>query len=241
MLVLPQLPITRTGLTGFTWSRFLVPYLQGYQGMGLFLDSDIILQADIAELFALAAKDTRKAVWAVQYQDERLRFERAAVMLFNCSHKDNAVLTPDYIDTTNDSLHKLAWTKNIGDLPEEWGHLVLYQQPKHSKLIHYTAGVPVWDETKILGYAGEWHAEAQRMGSICSYLDLMGNSVHHKHVMQAWAQYKAQQDKQALAQAEAEAARMNASRDSDFSGEDGSGIRFGGVGVTEGSPPARSD
>ena len=210
VLVLPQLPITRTGLTTFTWSRFLVPYLQGYQGLALFLDSDIILQADIAELFALAAKDMTKAVWVVDYQNPQLRFERAAVMLFNCSHPDNAVLTPDYIETTNDSLHKISWTQNIGSLPEEWGHLVMYQPPKHAKLIHYTAGIPAWEETKILGYANEWFEEANRMGSIVPYLDLMGNSVHHKHVMQAWEQYRAQQNAKALAEAEAKVKEQQA-------------------------------
>lgn len=33
-LVLETLPIKRQGLTPFTWSRFLVPYLCNYQGWG---------------------------------------------------------------------------------------------------------------------------------------------------------------------------------------------------------------
>ena len=37
----------------FSFSRFLVPYLCGYDGWGLFLDADMILTDDIAKLFAL--------------------------------------------------------------------------------------------------------------------------------------------------------------------------------------------
>src|ERR1700741_4365040 len=53
-LVLPTLPMKRQGLTPFTFSRFLVPWLCDYQGWALFLDIDFLALADIAELFALA-------------------------------------------------------------------------------------------------------------------------------------------------------------------------------------------
>src|SRR5437879_2363173 len=50
-LILAQLPIKRRGLTEFTYSRFLVPWLCHYQGQAVFLDSDMIVKGDIAELF----------------------------------------------------------------------------------------------------------------------------------------------------------------------------------------------
>src|SRR5207249_2924434 len=53
-LALKQLPITRTGLTEFTYSRFLVPYLSDYTGISIFLDSDVLCLADIWELEQLA-------------------------------------------------------------------------------------------------------------------------------------------------------------------------------------------
>jgi hypothetical protein len=37
-LVLPTLPITKTGLTQFTYTRFLVPHLCEYKGYALFMD-----------------------------------------------------------------------------------------------------------------------------------------------------------------------------------------------------------
>lgn len=200
-LILPTLPVSRTGLTQFTFTRFLVPHLCDYQGYALFLDSDIIVLADIAELFAMAAADPSKAVWAVDYKDPNLRFERAAVMLFNCGHPDNAMLTPELIEKGETPLHKVNWTENVGALPEEWGHLVMYQHPKQAKLIHYTAGLPIWPETVGLGYADEWKAEIERAVSAVSYNDLMARSVHHKHVMRIFQEQQKQANADALAKA----------------------------------------
>ena len=42
-LILKQLPIERRGLTEFTFSRFLVPYLCGFKGMAVFLDADMVV------------------------------------------------------------------------------------------------------------------------------------------------------------------------------------------------------
>lgn len=85
-----QLPVKRKGLTGFTWTRFLVPYLCHYNGWGLFMDADMLVLDDIDNLFAL--RDESKAVMVVK---NSLSFEWASLMLFNCGHPDNAVLTPE--------------------------------------------------------------------------------------------------------------------------------------------------
>ena len=55
-LVLDTLPLKRQGLTPFTYSRFLVPYLCGYQGLGLFLDADMLALGDITEVFDIGRK-----------------------------------------------------------------------------------------------------------------------------------------------------------------------------------------
>jgi len=39
--------------TEFSFSRFLVPYLSGFEGWSLFIDCDTLVRADIAELWAL--------------------------------------------------------------------------------------------------------------------------------------------------------------------------------------------
>ena len=95
-LILEQLPINRQGLTPFTWSRFLVPWLCNYVGTALFLDADVLVRGDVKELF------DRMDDHAVMVGDV-VPFERASVMLFNCGHEDNAVLDPDYIENTDGS------------------------------------------------------------------------------------------------------------------------------------------
>jgi len=177
-LVLKQLPITRQGLTPFTFSRFLVPWLCKYEGVALFLDLDMLVLADIAELFDLY--DERHAVMVCTSLD---RFEWASVMLFNCAHPDNRVLTPDFVQT-NERLHGIGWTREVGVLPPEWNHLVMYQDPKPAKLVHYTAGIPIYPETKDLGYEAEWTREAKAAMSAQPWRVHMGRSVHYKPVME---------------------------------------------------------
>ena len=53
-LSLKTLPIKRRGLTEFTYSRFLTPYLCDYQGWSLFLNAHMLVLEDIAKLFELA-------------------------------------------------------------------------------------------------------------------------------------------------------------------------------------------
>lgn len=47
------LSIKNRSRTGFSFVRFTLPERAGFNGMGCYLDSDMILRADIAELFAL--------------------------------------------------------------------------------------------------------------------------------------------------------------------------------------------
>lgn len=176
-LVLSQLPLKRRGLTEFSFSRFLVPWLCGFEGTALFLDSDVIVRGDVAELFALADPQ-----YAVQVCDIQPEFERAAVMLFNCGHPSNRVLTPELIETSPCPYHLMAWTAHIGHIPLNWGHAVGYSRPQPLErlpLIHYTAGVPAWPETADCEHADEWHKARRQMCSVkTTWADLIGRSVH---------------------------------------------------------------
>ena len=51
--------------TEFSFSRFMVPYLSGYEGWSLFVDCDMLARADIAELWSL--RDERFAVMCVKH------------------------------------------------------------------------------------------------------------------------------------------------------------------------------
>lgn len=172
-LVLPQLPLQRQGLTPFTYSRFLVPYLCNYEGWALFMDSDMLLNADIAELFALA--DDK---YAVMVAKELERFEWASVMLFNCAKCK--MLTPEFVQS-DAKIMSLEWLKDeeIGALPKEWNHLVGYDAPKpNPKLIHYTQGIPAFLETKSSEHADKWSTVQKAMNGTVAWEELMGNSVH---------------------------------------------------------------
>lgn len=174
-LVISQLPLKRQGLTPFTWSRFLVPYLCDYQGWALFLDIDIIIRHDLTELFELA--DDR---YAVMVSKNEHKFEWASAMLFNCGHPSNKVLTPAFIEHAN-NLHQISWLKEteIGDFPREWNHLVGYDKERpDAKLVHYTQGVPAFDVTEDSEYAKEWHDLAENCMSTLPWEYLMGPSVH---------------------------------------------------------------
>lgn len=168
------------GSTEFTFTRFLVPYLSNYEGLALFLDCDILVQADITEVLLHQLLDPGRAVYVCQHdytprtsrkflgapQQAYPRKNWSSVMLF-----DNArctALTPAYVNTaTPADLHRLAWLadEQIGSLPLEWNYLVGedHQSTEKPKAIHYTNGGPYFPEYAACEYAAEWYAERDAM------------------------------------------------------------------------------
>lgn len=178
-LILSQLPLKRRGLTEFTFSRFLVPYLCGYEGHALFVDADVLCLGDISEL----PWDAFEAVSVVKHSSVQkqgksidVRFERPSVMLFNCDFCDR--LTPEYIETQNP--FSFEWADAIGELPHEWNYLVGYNSGGGAKLAHFTMGIPIFEETCSDEYAAEWLEMAKWCAESCSWQEIMGNSVHAK-------------------------------------------------------------
>ncbi len=172
-LVLPQLPLKRQGLTPFTYSRFLVPYLCNYEGWALFLDLDMIVMDDIAKLFDMANDE-----YAVMVSKNALKFEWASAILFNNARCK--ILTPEYIESAP-RLHDCSFVApdRIGAFPNHWNHLVGYDKPcEKPSLIHYTQGVPAFPQTNDCEHADKWFLEHQKMNFVTNWLELMGNSVH---------------------------------------------------------------
>ena len=179
-LVLESLPIERRGLTPFTYTRFLVPWLCNYQGWGLFLDLDMLVRNDIAELFSFA--DPQYAAMVVKNSE---RFEWASAILFNCAHPANSVLTPEYVNSPEQCAapHHFSWLGEsvVGPLPAEWNHTVGYDTPRaDARLVHFTQGIPAHPEIAGCEYESHWKAEAEAAFSSQSWTDLMGTSVHAK-------------------------------------------------------------
>lgn len=176
-LILEQLPIKRRGLTAFTFTRYLAPYLCGYEGRALFVDADILCRADVYELLEIA--DQEAAVSVVVNKDPKLAYERPSVMLFDCAKCKS--LTPEYIETGNPQT--LEWAGSVGELPADFNHLVGYDAPNpNAKIVHFTQGIPCFPETRDSEFADEWMAEHRMMNGTVTWAEIMGSSVHAEPV-----------------------------------------------------------
>lgn len=170
-LKLSQLPIKRRGLTEFTYSRFLVPWLCGFRGRAVFMDADVVVTGDIKELFDSA---DASAVCVMQEQE---RFEWPSVMLFNCGACIK--LTPEFVDDPENKLFDLAWAPYVGRMPRKWNAVIGYgKTDPTSKLWHFTRGIPVWTETQGEDEDSIWFDELEAANHTCAYADLMGKSIH---------------------------------------------------------------
>ncbi len=164
--------------TDFSFSRFLTPYLCGYQGWAIFMDCDMLVLDDIAKLWRL--RDERHAVQVVKHvhvPKEEVKFLGAvqtkyekknwsSVMLMNCARC--TALTPDYVNRASGlELHQFKWLEGdhlIGDIPRGWNHLVGYDPPRRdASLVHYTIGGPYFEAYRDCEYAAEWFAERDAM------------------------------------------------------------------------------
>jgi hypothetical protein len=164
--------------TEFSFSRFLVPYLSGFQGWSVFMDCDMLMRSDIAKLWEL--RDDRSAVMCVKHdytpkEDTKFlgqvqtKYEKknwSSVMLFNNARC--RALTPDFVNTaTGLQLHQFKWLDGdeaIGELPRGWNHLVgVYDYDPEASLVHFTEGGPYFDEYRGVDYSDEWFAARERM------------------------------------------------------------------------------
>ena len=164
------------GSTEFTFSRFLVPILNSFEGWALFCDCDILFLEDINNLFELA--DEKYAVMCVQHDykpKEGVKMDGKAqtlyprknwssLVLWNCSHPSNKAITKELInqpDTTGKYLHRFSWLKDeeIGSLPHHWNWLAgWYKEPQDGspKAIHYTEGGPWFENYRHCEYHQYW-------------------------------------------------------------------------------------
>ena len=87
----------------------------------------------------------------------------SSVILYNCSHPKNRILTPEFVqNATGAQLHRFSWLQDdlIGSLPIEWNWLPDEFGPNdNAKLLHYTLGTPCFHEFANTPMADEWHRE----------------------------------------------------------------------------------
>jgi len=170
-------PIDKLGSTEFTFTRFLIPELTNFEGWALFMDCDMILTTDIKELFDQV--DDQYAVMCVQHdykveegykmdgqkQTVYPRKNWSSVVLWNCGHPSNKVITTDLVNdekTTGKYLHRFSWLKDeeIGELDHTWNYLVgVYDDIEKPNLIHYTEGGPWFENYRDCEFHQLWKDE----------------------------------------------------------------------------------
>ena len=163
------------GSNQFIYSRFLVPHLMEYSGWAIFMDGDMLVRDDIEKLWAL--RDDSKAAMVVKHNYKTKMTEKylgaknedyprknwSSVILWNCSHAANKVVTPEFIETaTGAQLHRFSWLADdlIGELPNVWNWLPdEFGANQDAKLLHYTLGTPSFHDFATTPMGDEWHRE----------------------------------------------------------------------------------
>lgn len=173
------------GSNRFIYSRFLAPYLSNYSGWVIFADGDMVCQSDIAELWAL--QDSSKAVQVVKHDYQTKASKKylgnknenyprknwSSLILWNCGHPANRILTPEFIQSQPGSyLHRFSWLTDdlIGALEPEWNWLAIeYPENPRAKLIHYTLGTPCFKEYSKQSESKYWEEAYIRLNEGFDY------------------------------------------------------------------------
>jgi lipopolysaccharide biosynthesis glycosyltransferase len=171
----------------FAFSRFLVPWMCNFEGWAVFSDCDMIVLDDPAKLWAL--RDDRFAVKVVHHnhipeettkylgttQTKYARKNWSSVVLWNCAHPSNRILTPENINIADGlELHQFRFLNDdeIGYLPKQWNYLVGYDKSNDAKLVHYTTGGPYFEEYRNCDYHQDWWKEKSLSETIIQTKDL---------------------------------------------------------------------
>jgi hypothetical protein len=163
--------------TEFTFSRFLVPFLNKYTGWAIFCDCDFLWLENIEKLLEL--KNDKYAVMCVKHNYKplnkikmdgkvQLHYPRknwSSLILWNCGHPANKKLNLNIVNSESGKfLHRFGWLKSslIGSINKDWNWLVgWYKDPKDGspKALHFTEGGPWFKNYKNTDYANLWLKE----------------------------------------------------------------------------------
>lgn len=164
------------GSNAFIYSRFLVPYLNGYEGIALFLDGDMVVRTDISAILEYLTDDVDVAVVKHDYKtkaptkylgnknEDYPRKNWSSVIVWRCdAHK---MLSPQFVQSqTGAYLHRFSWLADhrIGAIPRTWNWLVdEYEHNENAQLLHYTLGIPAFEAYRDCDHSAEWWHEFHR-------------------------------------------------------------------------------
>jgi hypothetical protein len=202
--VVPLPPVTRIprsranrARTPFSFSRYLIPELMNFNGVAVYMDSDMVVFSDVAELFSTpldgssVAVTSQVAVPEKWTNDPHFRTGRQySLMVIDCErarwHIDEVI---GHLDSGEfryeDLLYDLAIepsTNVRGDLDARWNHLESFVAGE-TKLLHFTVvptqpwkdpSQPLWSVWEQL------FLEACERGYVS--LELVEKSVRRGHV-----------------------------------------------------------
>ncbi|KAG8388313.1 hypothetical protein BUALT_Bualt02G0112600 [Buddleja alternifolia] len=163
--------------TEFSFLRFLTPFLANYENWAMFVDCDFLYLHDIKDLVELV--DDKYTIMWVQHDyapKETTKMDRprangvpeeelASMVLYNCGHFKNRVLTPEVVNKeTGAFLHRFQWLEDdeIGEVPFVWNFLVGHNkivegdQKRFPRAIHYTLGGPWFEQWKDCEFGELW-------------------------------------------------------------------------------------
>lgn len=139
--------------TGFSFSRFCIPQLSGYQGKAIYMDADMLVFKDIASLWHIPFDGAKVVIQQeVKYQEVTTkkkgapseRRKQCAVMLLDCSRLDWDIdKIIDGLDRGDYDYARLMYDFCLlkddeikYNIPFEWNSLEYYDA--ETCLIHYT-------------------------------------------------------------------------------------------------------
>lgn len=170
--------------TDFTFSRFWLPYLCGYEGFSMFVDCDFLFLKN--PLNVIHEIDTNKAVSVVKHlsyvpktekkmdnidQNVYYRKNWSSFMVFNNEHPEIKKLTPCYLNTHRPGLdfHQFEWLddKYIGSLSLIWNVLDGYYHLNKDEIgaVHYTDGGPWFEDYQETDYSEIWKEKERELMS----------------------------------------------------------------------------
>jgi hypothetical protein len=178
-LPVPQPKDPRNGQrTGFSFSRFCIPSLAGYQGKAIYMDADMLVFRDIRELWEIPFDGAKVVIQKeVKFQEQttakagapKKRKKQCAVMLLDCARLDwkveDIVAGMDRGEYDYEGLMYDLCILREEDVkygvPFEWNSLEHWDPD--TRLIHYTDvhTQPWTDVNNRFGYL--WFDEVRRM------------------------------------------------------------------------------
>ena len=139
---LPRDPRNRPR-TGFSFARFLIPSLCGYQGRAIYLDADMLVFDDISKLWDLPLGEA--GVLCAEQPTDKGRIRQYSVLLLDCARLPWRI--EEIVRSLDDGRYDYARLMHdfclvepervSASLPFEWNSLE-FHDPGRTCLLHYT-------------------------------------------------------------------------------------------------------